>query len=439
MRHELGPRALLMATLAMTLALSTTAARADEADSADEKPAEIPVTGTACAELTAFDEMFVELLRKNDIPGAALALTHQGRLVYARGFGWADRDEQKAVEPDALFRLASVSKPITALAIMQLAERGKLDLNAKIVDVLDLGSELEATKDADPRWRDVTLRQLLEHTGGWDRDKSFDPMFRVVEIAEKLGTKPPAGPNDVIRYMLGIPLDFDPGARYAYSNFGYCMLGRVIERVTGGGYEEYVKEQVLAPLGVRRMQLGHTLLAGRAENEVAYYDNGATGPAVMGDEIGAKVPQPYGAWHLEAMDAHGAWLGSVVELARIAVALDKPESCPILSASSIATMFSPPAGAPGHEEDGKTKAIYYGCGWQVKPHDGGTFDTWHSGSLPGTSTMLMRRHDGNHWVVLFNTRRTKGKDQPAKLVEGRLHQAIEAVETWPEHNLFEAQ
>src|SRR5207247_957030 len=143
----------------------------------------------------------------------------------------------------------------------------------------------------------------LQHTGGWDGAKSFDPMFRPLLIARSVGVEPPAGPEAVIRYMLGQPLDFDPGQRYAYSNFGYCLLGRVIEKASGRGYEDYVRQEVLAPLGIQSMRLGKTLPEGRLPGEVTYYDQKKrSGQAVLGPMRGEPVPLPYGAWYLEAMD-----------------------------------------------------------------------------------------------------------------------------------------
>ena len=133
----------------------------------------------------------------------------------------------------SLFRIASVSKPITAVAILQLVERGKLKLSDKIVDVLKMEPHLEEGAKLDERWKDVTIEHCLLHTGGWNRDKSYDPMFQAPRMAKSLEVELPIEPAHVIRYMLGQPLDFDPGAQYAYSNFGYCLLGRVIEKVIG--------------------------------------------------------------------------------------------------------------------------------------------------------------------------------------------------------------
>jgi CubicO group peptidase (beta-lactamase class C family) len=126
---------------------------------------------------------------------------------------------------------------------------------------------------------------------------------------------------DVIRYMLGQPFDFEPGDRYAYSNFGYCLLGRVIEAVTGQPYEKAVRQRILAPIGITRMRLGATLESGRAEGEVRYYtaDKGLAANVFPGDPT--RVAWPYGGFYLEAMDAHGGWIGSALDLARFMAAL----------------------------------------------------------------------------------------------------------------------
>jgi N-acyl-D-amino-acid deacylase len=270
-----------------------------------------------------------------------------GRLIYARGFGLADIEADEPVRPDSLFRIASVSKPITAVAVLQLVEQGKLGLDDKAFERLHGDPAFNPHGTPDPRLRQVTIRQLLRHTGGWDRDVSFDPMFRPIEIARELDVDAPAGTSAVIRYMGGKPLDFNPGERYAYSNYGYCVLGRLIEKASGQPYEAYVKEHVLLPLGITRMKLGHTLLEDRAEGEVKYYEpEGKPEPAVVGKNIGQDAPLPYGAWYLEAMDAHGGWIASAVDLVRFAAAFDDPARCPLLKAGTIAEMFARPEGWP---------------------------------------------------------------------------------------------
>src|SRR5262249_44759855 len=155
-----------------------------------------------------------------------------------------------------------------AAAVLRLVEDQRLALDAKVLDYVKLPAHVQPGHTPDERWKRITIRHLLQHTGGWDREQSFDPMFRPELIAKTVGLPSPARPEAIIRYMLGLPLDFDPGSRYAYSNFGYCLLGRVIERVTNQPYETFVRARILAPLGIQRIRLGATLEENRAAGEV---------------------------------------------------------------------------------------------------------------------------------------------------------------------------
>ena len=255
----------------------------------DERAAPWSVSsGEGAEKFAAFDSLIGEFMKEHRVPGISVAVASNGKLEFARGYGYADLAARQQVTPESLFRIASISKPITAVAILQLVEQDKLSLEDKVYDVLRFGAEIDAAGDAfDVRCRDITIRHLLEHRGGWDRDESFDAMFRSVAFAEKLGVEPPAGPDTVIRAMLFQPLDFDPGHRYAYSNFGYCLLGRVIETLTDQTYEEYVKQNVLAPIGITEMRIGATRLDGRVDNEVRYY-HPTTGTSVFQVRLGSK-------------------------------------------------------------------------------------------------------------------------------------------------------
>src|SRR6185312_9274408 len=280
--------------------------------------------------------------------------------VYARGFGYADREDKRPVEPNSLFRIASVSKPFTSAAIMRLVQDGKLRLSDRWYPILGLHPRRD--QHMDPRIEQITILELLQHRGGWDRSKSFDPMFRSVLIARTLGTAPPAGPEQIIQYMLGQPRDFVPGERYAYSNFGYCILGRVIEKVSHEPYEQYVRQNVLAPLGIRDMRLGRSLPRYRALGEVKYYGHG-TGPSVFEENLGQQVPWCYGGWDIEAMDSHGGWIASAVDLVRFGTSFDERSTAPkaagwhpaVLSEQSIQQIFARPPGAAGFDVNGKPK------------------------------------------------------------------------------------
>ena len=393
----------------------------------------VGVTGRGDKRLEPLDRLMTDFVSRHQLPGASLAVTRNGRLVYARGFGLADRQSGDPVLPTSRFRIASLSKPVTSVAILQLVEAGRLKLDDPVAEILGLEPEVDAKRS-----RRVTVRQCLQHTGGWDRSDSFDPMFQSIRISRVLGTKAPAGPAEVIRFMQKWPLDFDPGTRYAYSNYGYCLLGRVIEKISGQSYERYVQARVLKPMGVTRMRIGRTRIEGRAKGEVRYHvDGGKVGLSVFEDDLGKKVSRAYGAWNLEAMDSHGAWIASAVDMVRFASALDSPGRKPFLKAETLGEMFDPPAAPVSRKSDGSVEDVFYGLGFSVRSLGDGRMNQWHTGSLPGTSTLLVRRHDGMAWAVMFNSRKSCGGKNPASAIDPLVHGAVDSVTEWPEGDAFD--
>jgi N-acyl-D-amino-acid deacylase len=418
--------------------LATAAAGLASDSPASAQPGKLPVTGAANPALEPFDRLLTTFVAEHKVPGASLAVTRHGKLVYARGFGYADVSEKEPVRPTALFRMASVSKPITAVAILRLVEKGKLALDDRVRARMKLRAFVASGAKPDPRWQRITVRHCLQHTGGWDRDKAFDPIGRPWEIARALKGRPGVTPTHIVRYMMGQPLDFDPGERYAYSNLGYLVLGRILEAVTGEKYEEYVKKEVLAPLGIKAMRLGRALAENRAKGEVKYYDRkNRHGPALYPPRVGQRVPVQYGAENLEGYEAHGGWIASAVDLVRFAAAFDNPAKCPVLGTRMIQEMWTRPSGAAGTEADGKPKSAFYGCGWQVRPvGNAGKANTWHTGFISGTEALLVRRWDGLDWAVLFNTDHNADGKSLAGLIDGRLHEAADQVKVWPNSDLF---
>jgi N-acyl-D-amino-acid deacylase len=328
-------------------------------------------------------------------------VVRDGKLIYARGFGYADVENKTPVQPDALFRIASVSKPITSVAIMKLVEEGKLKLDERVAPLIAyLPPAPGAT--VDPRWDQITIRQLLDHTGGWDRNKptgGFDPMFQPAIAAAAVNAPAPASAETVIRYMKGLPLDFNPGEKFAYSNFGYAILGRVIERLSGMSYEAYVRTRVLLPVGANRTQQGKSRMSGALAGEVKYYVpgygvNAPLAPSVFPGE--GLVPYNYGGFYLEGSDASGAWVSSTVDLLRFVTHIDGRDTPPdILSPQLVAEMTS----------NGVTLcadgSCYYASGWYVRPVQSGA-SWWHGGDMSGAKSMLVRSYYNVSWVALFN-------------------------------------
>lgn len=386
-------------------------------------------TGRANPALASLDEAMTAFMQKHKAPGAALAVSKNGRLVYARGFGYADVEAKQPVQPASLFRIASISKPITAVAVLQLVERQKLKLDDKVLPLLKVEPFVPAGAQPDPRTAQLTVRQLLQHTSGWT-DEELDPMFRPTMIADALGVPAPPEPRDIIRFVLGRPLDREPGEKYAYSNFNFCLLGRLIEDVTGTPYERYVQEQVLEPLGIRSMRIGRSLESQRAPGEVKYYeaqDRLTTG--VVGVTAGKQVQRCYGGFYLEALDAHGGWIASAPHLVRFASAFDNLNKPRLLEAATVKQMLARPEAAAGQG------ATFYACGWQVRPLKNGTMNFWHGGRLRySTCTLLVRRGDGVDYAVLFNTLSDEMRDE----IDPMLYKAIDAIKVWPSIDLFPA-
>jgi N-acyl-D-amino-acid deacylase len=232
------------------------------------------------------------------------------------------------------------------------------------------------------------------------------------------------------------PLDFKPGARFAYSNLGYIILGRIIENVSGERYESYVKRSVLAPIGINSMQIGKSDKKFKAGKEVTYYTpDGFRKKAQFGLDKGNLVTSPY-TQNLEANDAAGGWIASIVDLARFASTLDDHKRSKIVGENSIQLMYKRPAGKAGYKENGKPRSIYYACGWKVKEISEGEFDSWHYGRYDGSSALLYRRNDGLNAVVLFNSD-TNTFGQPLhRLILKPLGEVIDTIKKWPELNLF---
>jgi N-acyl-D-amino-acid deacylase len=278
----------------------------------------------------------------------------------------------------------------------------------------------------------------LQHTGGWDSTQSFDPQYppHTFRAAEALGVDAPPSAEQIIRFMLSQPLDFAPGTRYAYSNFGYNVLGRVIERRSKMTYGEYVQQQVLAPAGITDMRLGRTLLDQRAPGEVRYYslsDQPFVPSAYPG---GGDVPFAYGGYYLEGLDAHGGWIATAEDQIRFATAVDGQRGPALLKPETVDTMLRTPVPqetGPGGAGNAPPES---GLGWVVHAADGGL--AWsHAGALEGTcASWMIRRPDGTAISFLFNSLPTEYPSFFGDIIPA-LSQAADEVTTWPSDDLFQ--
>jgi uncharacterized protein (TIGR03437 family) len=371
----------------------------------------LPTTGTTPPELASFDATMTSLMSTYAVPGAALAVVHNGQLVLARGYGYADVDSQTLVQPASLFRIASITKPHTAAAILKLIERGELSLGDRAFQILSNIQPLPRATE-DPRIAEITILELLNHTSGWYGEADgtgYDPMFDVVNIANQAGVTPPADCRTIVSYMLGRPLDTDPGTYYSYLNFGYCVLGQVIEQVTGETVESFVTANVTGPLGNDRTQFGATLTA--LPGEVTYYGypGEALAPSVFPTGP-ALVPWPYGGYSLEANHANGGLVSSAIDLLRFLTSVN---------GSRDPQFFATPVnGFPGYVPPS-------GPGW-----------TWYfDGSLPGNNGGLMLLTAQSAICYLTNTRPASSTNFFNDFTN-QLTTDAQQVTGWPSTDLF---
>ncbi len=383
-------------------------------------------TGQTVPELAGFDNAVQAYMQARNIRSGSLAVTYYGRLVLARGYSYSVNPAD-IPQPTALFRITSLSKTITATAIMRLVQAGRLGLDQRVALLLNLTPPPGQTADA--RLQDVTIQHLLQHLGGWDKGAdSFDPLYKDMTIAVALGKPLPLTQTDIMTYMTGQAMHFNPGTQFKYSNYGYMLLGRVIERVSDMPYNTFVQQEVFDPLLITRPKRGHSLAAFRQAGEMMYYTSAAPAPSVFGP---GNVAAPYGSFNLENMDANGGWVASAVDLARFATAFESGATSPLFTGETLNTIFAqPPTGMMPND-------CYYGCGWLVRDTGGGNKYAWHDGRQPGAFSLLVRRGDGINIAALFNQR-----DDASGLsyydIDGALFSAAGAVTNWPTHDLFPA-
>jgi CubicO group peptidase (beta-lactamase class C family) len=378
-------------------------------------------TGKYVPELHTVDKAVLKFMKQWEIPGASVAIAKDGKLIYARGFGYANIERSELVQPFHRFRIASISKPLTATAIFKLIDEGKLSLEDKVFGSKGILNNPAYMKIADPRCFDITVEQLLSHTSGWIRHgDSNDPMINSNLVCEYFHTSPPATQQQIIQYMLAQKLDFTPGSRQEYLNFGYCVLGRIIEKVTNQSYEEYVKKNILNVIGLESYELAGTFEADKKKNEVTYYDR-PQAELVPSYLKKGNVQAPYGGFNITAMDAHGGWIASASDLLKFALAVDGRSSRPdVLSSSSIDSMSTHPFPsanfAHGWNSDGKTH--------------------YHFGLLPGSSGFLEVESNDLAVALLFNS--YSFSDFYFQSMMNVILTSIDEISSFPTQDLFVA-
>ena len=364
------------------------------------------------------DYKIKKFMKRWEIKGGSLAVIDKGKLVYAKGYGWADQEDSIYTQPGHIFRLASLSKIITATAIMKLQEETLLNIHDKVFGEDGILNDPEFQNIRDKRIKSITIEQLLRHQGGFTMYRG-DPCFTTREIIiwEKLDHVP--NMDEVIQYVLKQRLGYTPGYRVCYSNVGYLILSKIIEKVSGMKYEDYCQQKLLHPAGCYDFQIANNTFEEKYPNEVRYYEQHDSELIPAYDNKGEILYKCNGGTNVHGLYGAGAWVASPTEYIRFISHIDGDNKIPdILTKKSIKEMTSHPKGG-------------FPFGWvRANPNS-----YWlRTGTLAGTSAVVMKMTDGKIWMFVTNTSSWKGSHFTSN-IRSIYNKYLKRVK-WPKRDLY---
>jgi CubicO group peptidase (beta-lactamase class C family) len=317
-------------------------------------------------------------MRAEKIPGMALAIVRDGKMVKAQGYGLANIELDVPVKPETIFQTGSVGKQFTATAVMMLVEDGKIRLDDPV------GKYLPRTPAS---WSKITVRSLLTHTSGI-ADYESDSLTK--KGAAFINLRNDYTEDELFAKLSGLPLDFPPGSKWSYSNSGYLLLGILIHKVTGQFYGDVLQERIFRPLG---------MTSTRIISEADIIPNRAAGYRLVNGEIKNQE------WVSPTLNttADGALYTNVPDMAKWDAALYTDK---LLGKGSLDQMWS-----AVRLNDGKTAP--YGFGWEVTEVNGHRLIE-HGGAWQGFTTQISRYVDERFTVIVL-TNLDSEHSQPDKI------------------------
>jgi CubicO group peptidase (beta-lactamase class C family) len=330
-------------------------------------------------------------------PGLSLAVVKDGRIIYSKGFGWADRPRGIPAEPETVYHWWSVTKIATAIAVFQLVEKGRLHLDDPVIQHLPF-FEVEYPS---ANCGTVTIRNLLNHSSGLP-----DPGLDIITWIHHDG-EPPFNQTELVKSVLPeySKLLFEPGDRSEYTNIGYMVLGAVIEEITGETYEDYIRQNILQPLGMNQTDFFYS----------EAMENEAAGSHPVNNTLTPLMPFILDMSYVRDIDDDHIWLkrvythqtpstgliGSVTDAAYLAIAyLNSGElnGKRILSGESVDAMTHD--SQIGVKNEDSLDYRRQGLGWRIY----GKSERWvvtHDGGGIGFVTKIQLYPDENLGIVLF--------------------------------------
>lgn len=345
-------------------------------------------------DLARMDKDIERYMSQWNLLGVSLSIMRNDSLMYSKGYGWADKEENVRMSPGTILRVASVSKLVTATGIMLLKERGQISLDDKVFGPDGILCDSAYTKAIkDKRFFDITVEQLLRHQGGFTT-AGGDPLFSTVALMKRNKLTEVPDHRTLLLCELQRKLVFAPGTSQSYSNLGYLILSMIIEEITGEDYEDWMQENVLKPAACNDFHIASNYYKDKRRNETRYYMQSNDEPVAEYNGSGKQVIRCYGGNDITALSGAGAWTASSAELARFVASIDgRPEVPDIISEESVREM---------------TRFIdkdTYSLGWLDTKEDG---EWTRTGTLSGTSALIKYYPDGECWIFISNTSTWKG-------------------------------
>jgi len=339
--------------------------------------------------MAAFDSAMTSVIAQG-YPGGSLAVVRDDRLVYAKGYGWADK--YVAATPVTRYRQASISKAVTGSLLAKVVADGALNLDVEVLPYLGV-------VPADARANLITVRMLRDHTSGLGGDYFFESRA----AATYYGVASPPSVDTMVRWTARYLLAADPGTTYRYNNTNYALLSRVIERATGRAWIDLVSERA-SPLGVKTWRLGQSLAAPSDEARYLEAEPWRYTQSVF-DSTPGTVEWPYGGYNVESFNGAVSLVSTVIDMARYDQGIARgtiraPEANPI-------------------------------------PTQSGWYYTYiYNGSMPGHYSFLMRIWNGSNLTVLAGTFNHRDAGAIDQTINQRILDAYNATTVWPAVDLF---
>ncbi len=351
-----------------------------------------PLTGKVVKSYIPIQRKIIYFMHKHELPGASMAIMRNGKVVYQRGFGYANYSRKIKVQPSNLFRIASVSKVVTATAIIKLIQDHRLSYNTKVFKFLN-DLHVRPGMHRNPLIDRITVINVLRMLSGWDGDEyiGFDPVFGPWPhlYAHKLKAKTPVSCKLATEFMMGMPLQAMPGTHFSYANINYCILGllvnKAIHRPYGyQPYQQFIQMSILRPMGIHDMRIGSTTTI--LPNEVSYY------ATKFNNEF------PYGHENiLHKAYAVGGWVATASDLAKLAYGFEH-----LINKTSAHYLNEMPPGVR-YKLVGGFYPTHYAMGWFVTHRRDG-YVLYTHGSFTGTRSVIVIRPDGYIISIIFNKR-----------------------------------